>query len=396
MKKKNTKKYNNDWPIVAICYDFDKTLSPKDMQEFGLIPKLNCSAKEFWDESNEMARKEGMDKILAYMWTIIEKAGRHISITEKDFNNLGKGIKLFPGVDTWFDRINEIAEEIHVNVEHYIISAGLREIIKGTSIGKYFKEIYASAFLYEVTGKPFWPRQVVNYTTKTQYLFRISKDCLDLSDEDSVNEYQEEAGRRIPFSNFIYIGDSETDIPAMKIVKNGGGISIGVYNPQTRKMDRVRKLLKQERINFLMPADYTKGSRMEKLVTDTLRKICTSNVLTILNSHQKDYVNDLEFAEELIPYTDSFLDRESLDEADIKNVSLQARHFAKKIRKDLHSRHDDISASDEIDAFMDEIDEKLKNVLNQKKRAVKQQRELMVIETKAEEKQDESDNQSED
>ena len=138
MRRKSTKKYNEEWPIVAICYDFDKTLSPKDMQEFGLIPKLNCSSEEFWDQSNGMAKKEGMDKILSYMQTIIKKAGHDISITEKDFNNLGKDIELFPGVDTWFGRINKIAEELNIHVEHYIISAGLKEIIKGTSIARYF------------------------------------------------------------------------------------------------------------------------------------------------------------------------------------------------------------------------------------------------------------------
>lgn len=395
MKKKNSKSYNNDWPIVAICYDFDKTLSPKDMQEFSLIPKLNCSSKDFWEESNGLAKREGMDKILAYMRTIIQKAENHISIKESDFKKLGKDIELFPGVDTWFERINAIAEAEQVNVEHYIISAGLREIIQGTSIAKYFEEVYASSFLYDTYGKPIWPKQVVNYTTKTQYLFRISKDCLDLSDEDSVNEYQEDAQRRIPFSNFIYIGDSETDIPSMKIIKNGGGISIGVYNPLTRKMDRVRKLLKQERIDFLMPADYKAESRMERLVTDTLRKMRAAYALTILNLHQKDYVNDLEFAEGLIPYTDKFIDRESLDEQGIKNVSLQARRLAKKIRKDLHTWHDDISSQEEIDAFMDEIDERLKEVLKQKKRAAKQQKTIMAIDAKAEEKQDESDDQSE-
>lgn len=282
MKRKNSKIYNNDWPIVAICYDFDKTLSPKDMQEFSLIPKLNCSSKEFWEESNGMAKKEGMDKILAYMLTILKKAGHDISITEKDFNNLGKEIELFPRVDTWFDRINKIAEEAHVKVEHYIISAGLKEIIQGTSIARFFKGIYASTFLYEASGKAYWPRQVVNYTTKTQYLFRINKDCLDLSDEDSVNEYKEDEERRIPFTNFIYIGDSETDIPAMKIVKNGGGIAIGVYNPETKNMDKVMPLLKQKRIDFLMPADYSENSRIEQLVRTSLKKIAESNALEIL------------------------------------------------------------------------------------------------------------------
>ena len=368
--------YDNDWPIVAICYDFDKTLSPKDMQEFDLIPKLKCSSEEFWNESNGRAKKSGMDKILAYMLTIVQRAGDHISIKENDFKKLGGGIELFPGVDTWFDRVNKIALNLQVNVEHYIISAGLKEIIKGTPIAKHFEEIYASSFLYNTYGKPIWPRQVVNYTTKTQYLFRISKDCLDLSDEDAVNEYQESEKRRIPFSNFIYIGDSETDIPAMKIVKNGGGISIGVYNPQTRNMDRVRKLLKQERIDFLMPADYSEGGRIERLVKNALVKIRDAALLTQLNRRQKDYVEDLEFSEGLIGYTDNFIDREALNEQDISNVKRQAHVMIKKLRKKLHEKYNGISSEEEIDEFMNGVESNLNKVIDDKKRKAKQRRML--------------------
>ncbi len=386
------KKYNEEWPIVAICYDFDKTLSPKDMQEFGLIPKLNCSSKEFWDQSNGMAKKEGMDKILAYMLTILKKAGHDISITEKDFNNLGKEIELFPGVDTWFDRINKIAEEAHVKVEHYIISAGLKEIIQGTSIARFFKGIYASTFLYEASGKAYWPRQVVNYTTKTQYLFRINKDCLDLSDEDSVNEYREDEERRIPFTNFIYIGDSETDIPAMKIVKNGGGIAIGVYNPETKNMDKVMPLLKQKRIDFLMPADYSENSRIEQLVRTSLKKIAESNTLTILNRQQKRYVKHLEHVREFIIYIDDFIDTEKMSKDDIKSIKAQSRTIMRRMRKALHSSYDNISSPEEIDAYVDHIEVELRGVFEKKNKEIKekQTRQLSTGEI-----QDESDDQSE-
>lgn len=357
MKKKNSKSYNNDWPIVAICYDFDKTLSPKDMQEFSLIPKLNCSSTEFWEESNGLARREGMDKILAYMRTIIQKAENQITIRKSDFKKLGKDIELFPGVDTWFERINAIAQAEQVNVEHYIISAGLREIIQGTLVAKYFEEIYASSFLYDTYGKPIWPKQVVNYTTKTQYLFRISKDCLDLSDEDSVNEFQEYDERRIPFSNFIYIGDSETDIPAMKIVKNGGGISIGVYNPRIRNIERVRKLLKQGRIDYLMPADYSENSRIENLVVDALRKIKESYRLTILNRRQNEYVGELDYLEGYVAGYIEYLSEieDELDDEGVKYMQVQNRKRIKSMCKELHARYDDIIPAESIDEFMDMI-----------------------------------------
>lgn len=364
MDKRSTKKYENDWPVVAICYDFDKTLSPKDMQEFSLIPKLSCSPEEFWAESNRMSQKDGMDKILAYMRLILQKAGDNIRITKNDFKQLGKDIELFPGVDTWFTRIDKMALELEVNVEHYIISAGLKEIIEGTPLKPYFQEIYASSFLYDTYKRPIWPRQVVNYTTKTQYLFRISKNCLDLSDEDAVNEYINPEERRIPFSNFIYIGDSETDIPAMKIIKNGGGISIGVYNPHTKNMDRVRKLLRQRRIDFLMPADYTEGSKLEQLVINALSKIRESYTLTLLNRRQSKYVGELDYIE---GFADGYIEylKDENGELDAESAKLVKDRF-KQIRKDLHIRYGGFVSAEEIDDFMNKIDAKRKDAIEKK------------------------------
>ena len=260
------KKIEDDKPIVAICYDFDKTLSPKDMQEYTLFPKLEIDAKSFWEESNSFAVKNGMDKILSYMKLIVKLAKEReeaLSLVKKDFTKMGKGVELFDGLDTWFERINTYAASLNLVVEHYVISAGLKEIIEGTSIAKHFTEIYASCFVYTKSGIPIWPKQVVNYTQKTQYLFRINKDCRDLSDEESINETIPDNLRRIPFRNFIYIGDSETDIPAMKVVKKEKGQAIGVYNP-TKNVTNVCDLLCDDRINYFAPADYREGSMLEK------------------------------------------------------------------------------------------------------------------------------------
>ena len=386
------KKYNEEWPIVAICYDFDKTLSPKDMQEFGLIPTLKCTSEGFWEESNGLAKREGMDKILAYMLTIVKKAGHDISKTEKDFKNLGKGIELFPGVDTWFGRINRIAEELHINVEHYIISAGLKEIIQGTNIARYFKEIYASSFLYSASGEAYWPRQVVNYTTKTQYLFRINKNCLDLSDEDSVNEYKEDEERRIPFTNFIYIGDSETDIPAMKIVKNGGGIAIGVYNSHTKNMDKVMPLLQQKRIDFLMPANYSEGSPIEQLVTTSLKKIVESNALKRLNRRQKEMVERLEKAKNVVGFVRELIQSVQFGEERLKFFRTQMLSNLRRVRKDLHLQFDDIASSGEIDTYLNKVEDEVKSLFFHKNKKLK---ENQLRQLSAGDKQDESDDQSE-
>lgn len=356
MKGKANKK---GWPIVAICYDFDKTLSPKDMQDYSLLPKLNCSAAEFWPQSNALAREQGMDKILSYMHLIITKArAKDVRITQKDFRAMGKEIELFRGVDTWFDRIDAIAESLRVNVEHYIISAGLKEIVEGTPIARYFTEIYASSFVYSKYGEPIWPRQVVNYTTKTQYLFRISKNCLDLGDEDSVNEYIGDDERRIPFRNFIYIGDSETDIPAMKIVKNGGGTSIGVYNAESGSLDRVRKLLEQKRIDYLLPADYGQGSRLERVVSDIIRKIDADENLNRLNRVQSAYVRELEEIEYLEKYTKTFLENNELSEEEAENIERQAQDILRRAKRRLH-QYEEFAPNVTNDRFIAEVSEKV-------------------------------------
>ena len=369
--RKKGKVYENGWPIVAICYDFDKTLSPKDMQNFDLIPKLKCRVNSFWKESNQIAKANGMDKILAYMKLIIDKArglGDKVTIRREDFNALGKTIELFPGADTWFERINAAAAEMHINVEHYIISAGLKEIIEGTPIADHFTEIYASEFYYDQYGAPSWPCQVVNYTSKTQHLFRISKDCLDLSDEDSVNNYTPDNERRIPLKRFIYIGDSETDIPAMKIVKQGGGTSIGVYNPVKCNLDRVKTLLKQERIDFLMPADYSENSRIENIVLAILEKVRADYYLSHYNSAQDSFIDELDEVDDFIDYTKEYLSNDEIDEEGLKSIRKQAKKIMRKIKKNLDTNFSEIGGAQESAIYIQEKEKELSALFDKKEK----------------------------
>lgn len=287
-KKKNQKKEMNKagWPVIAICYDFDKTLSPEDMQNYSLIPKTGKTTKEFWDSCNAKARENKMDSILSYMHAII-KAGENesseLELTKKAFNNHGKKIKLFNGVSTWFKRIEDFADSKEIRVEHYIISAGIQEIIEGTSIAKHFKKVFASSFYYNKKTKlAEWPAQIVNATSKTQYLFRISKNSLDLSDEKKVHAAIEEDKIRIPFRNIIYIGDSITDVPAMRVVTKEGGTSIGVYNPQEGNNLNLYTLKRDKRINYFAPADYSKDSEIEKL----LKRIIENKKLQFISEEQ--------------------------------------------------------------------------------------------------------------
>ena len=262
-------------PIVAIMYDFDKTLCTKDMQEYGFIPKMGMKPADFWQEVKNLTDEQEMDNILAYMYKMVEKAKENkVQITKSTFEDLGKGIKYFDGVEDWFDRINQYGDEKGVRVEHYIVSSGIKEIIDGSSISKYFKRVYASEFMYDYANTIKWPKFAVNYTAKTQFLFRINKGVLkiDSSSSDKLNEFTPENERRIPFRNMIYIGDGLTDVPCMKLVKTYGGQSIAVYNPENTNSE-AQKLLTDNRVNFIAPAEYIANSEIETIVKSIINKI---------------------------------------------------------------------------------------------------------------------------
>ena len=210
---------------LAICYDFDKTLAPDDMQAFTFIPSLGMRSDDFWKETNLLANQNGMERNLAWMWLMIEKAKeKNISIQRAAFQALGQDIQLYQGVEQWFQQIDDYAAQRNLAVDHYIISSGLKEIIEGSCIGHHFKRIYASSFYYGADNVARWPAQAVNYTNKTQYIFRIAKGALEEND-DSVNQTMPEDQLYVPYENMIYIGDSETDIPGQQC----GEVYLQVY-----------------------------------------------------------------------------------------------------------------------------------------------------------------------
>ena len=262
-------------PIVALVYDFDGTLSPGNMQEFGFIQAIGKKPQEFWQESDNIALGQDASNILSYMKLMFDEARKSgIKLRREDFNKFGESVELFNGVKEWFGLINEYGKKRGVRVEHYINSSGLAEMIEGTPIGKEFKRIFACSFLYNEAGEAEWPGVAVDYTAKTQFLFKINKGILSIRDNKKVNESQLEEKKRIPFPHMIYFGDGETDVPCMKIVKMFGGNSIGVYNPEIKKKVNVaKKLLRQHRVNFITPADYTKESRTYKIVCSIIDKI---------------------------------------------------------------------------------------------------------------------------
>ncbi|MBS7289304.1 MAG: haloacid dehalogenase-like hydrolase [Bacteroidales bacterium] len=275
-------------PIIALIYDFDGTLSPGNMQEFGFIQAVGQTPEEFWTKSDSIAIGQDASNILAYMKLMFDEAKRNdISLTREGFREFGKDIELYEGVKGWFKLVNEYADSRGVKVEHYINSSGLKEIIEGSVIAKEFKHIFAGTFIYDEKGVAEWPGIAVDYTAKTQFLFKISKGIFSSRDSKMVNESSTDDEKRITFSNMIYFGDGETDIPCMKIVNMFGGHSIAVFDPRNeKKRAAAQKLLRQGRVRFISPANYTKDSRTYRLVCSIIDKIKADHELLRLSKYE--------------------------------------------------------------------------------------------------------------
>ena len=272
-------------PIVAIMYDFDKTLCTRDMQEYTFIPSVGMEPSEFWGHTAEVAAAETMDSILTYLYCMVEKAHQTGNpLTRESLVACGKDIEYHPGVEGWFERINRYAEEAGVEVEHYVLSSGLKEIIEGTSIAKYFKRIYACEFLYK-DGQAYWPKMAVNYTNKTQFVYRINKGVLDINNDVDLNNSRPDSEKRVFFSNMIYIGDGLTDVPCMKLVKQSGGHSIAIYS--SGQQHKAAPLLKHERVDWMFEADYSEGSDLDQTMKLLLQNLAYYNKLKGINENQK-------------------------------------------------------------------------------------------------------------
>lgn len=294
-----SRKHKEERPVIAICYDFDKTLSPTDMQAQGFIQSVGCDVNEFWAESNTLGEKNDMDQNLAYMLTMKQKSEGKVLFTKQQLAEYGSKVDLFKGVDTWFKRIKRYGEEQGVIVEHYIISSGLKEMIEGTKVAGDFEKIYATSFYYNDNDVAVWPAQVVNYTNKTQFLFRIEKGVLDINDP-GVNDSFDPSEIRVPFRNMIYIGDSDTDIPCMKLITVNGGYSVAVYDPETKDKNKAYKMMREKRIKFFAPADYSEGTELDEIVKAIIDRTCANEKLeNLFYKQQKEQIdNDKEQGEE--------------------------------------------------------------------------------------------------
>ena len=272
-------------PIIALLYDFDKTLCTTDMENYTFIPALGYTPAQFWQKANSFGRDNHMDGLLAYMYTMIHECREQNRRLDRDFLvRCGRDMVLFPGVREWFRRINAFGQQLGVEIEHYVISSGLREIIEGSGIAHEFREIYACEFYYNEHGDACWPKLDVNFTNKTQFVYRINKGILDVSRDKELNDSMPDDSKRVPFTNMIYMGDGLSDVPCMKMMRAYGGQAIAVYQASNRQ--GVEKLLADGRVDFIFPADYREGMELDRTVRDILRKMTITDRLLEVNNRQ--------------------------------------------------------------------------------------------------------------
>ena len=262
---------------TAIVYDFDGTLARGNLQECSFIPKIGMSRKEFWDEVKRRARNEDADEILVYMHLMLEKALEVGKVVSKHMLRVhGSKAKLFAGLKgrLWFRRINEFAAQHGLDLHHYIISSGLEEMIRGCSIQSAFRKIYASKYIYE-KGVAAWPGVAINYTTKTQYLFRINKGVENHWDNKAINKYMPKASRPVPFERMIFLGDGATDIPTMKMLTYQGGHSVAVYDEKGDReyLEKIHSLISDRRVEFVAPANYEEKSQLDIIIKGIIGRI---------------------------------------------------------------------------------------------------------------------------
>ncbi len=274
---------------AAIVYDFDGTLARGNLQERSFIPEIaGMSHADFWHEVKRLARAEDADEILVYMHLMLDRAraaGR--PVTRVQLRAHGRQPDFFDGLDHWFDRMDAFADDLGLALDHYVISSGIYEMIEGCALFGRFRQVFASRFLYDANGEAKWPGVSINYTTKTQFLFRINKGIESVWDTEAINRWMDSDARPLPFERMIFVGDGDTDIPSMKMVTSQGGCAIAVLDPyqwtEPRSVGKIHKLIAEDRVNYVAPADYLPGSQLDVIVKGALGRMALRAGLKVMS-----------------------------------------------------------------------------------------------------------------
>lgn len=269
---------------IAIVYDYDQTLSPSYMQDEVVFPAFGINKDSFWRRCGELVAGEGYDNELAYMKVLLDTLGMDRP-TNDELRSLGGKLNFYKGLPEMFEEFaNGLLSEEHVahgiNVEHYIISSGMKVLIEGSRLAPFVRAIFGCEFAEDKEGRITFPKRVISHTQKTQYLFRINKGLLDMSQD--VNDHMDADIRPIPFPNMIYLGDGPTDVPCFTVMRKNHGQAIAVYNPDDPERIGFKKCYQlsthADRVRHIAPADFRLGSHLRMLLEEMVDEIASRMV----------------------------------------------------------------------------------------------------------------------
>lgn len=287
--------------VVAVIWDFDNTIISGSMQD-PLLRGRGITPEQFWLETNGLSHwyEENGTRVaqgsayLNHMLTYV-RHGKLAGLSNRDLREAGSDLAFFPGILEIMDRLTGVVDvdpyrKHDVQVEHYIVSTGLKEIIEGSPIRQKVKDVWASEFI----GQPFMPGPdqplpdpdheisgigyVIDDTSKTRAVFEINKGTNE-NPEIEINGVMAPEERRVPFENMICIADGPSDVPMFSVINQYGGKSFAVYNPKARKhFAEVAKLREQQRVLAAFPADYRSGGDADNWLGRAVRQVADAIV----------------------------------------------------------------------------------------------------------------------
>jgi len=269
---------------LAIIFDFDETLVEESTS--ALIERLNIDVNNFWSEEVKKLLDEDWDPIPAYMYKLLEYSLQYEDkkITKELLQKHAGDLKYKPGVPEFFDKIKQAVNNIdsQVNLQFFIISSGIGEIIKNSKIAHNFTDIWASDFEYnKKDGQIIFPKKVLSFTDKTRYIFQISKGMYGEKFRGQpyiVNQKVEENSYHIPIKNMIYIGDGLTDIACFSLINKYNGSTFAVYDASnTQAHGKAWQFIKDKRVNNLLSANFTEGSDLYNNILMALNEMIKQN-----------------------------------------------------------------------------------------------------------------------